>query len=208
MKARALAVLGRKKSDPAVAKALAFIRSEQEKDGSWFGRGGVNHIYGTAAVLPALQAIGEDMGQPYVTRAADWIANKQNPDGGWGESCASYMDPKLRGKGASTPSQTAWALMALLSVENPEHTAAIRKGVDFLVRIQDENGTWDERFYTGTGFPGYNVGARLDLDAADWSERLQQGPELSRAFLLGYNMYRHYFPLLALGRAKDWLEKA
>jgi squalene-hopene/tetraprenyl-beta-curcumene cyclase len=204
----ALAVLGLKKSDPAVAKALAFIRSEQEKDGSWFGRWGVNHIYGTAAVLPALQAIGEDMGQPYVTRAADWIASKQNPDGGWGESCASYMDSKLRGKGASTPSQTAWALMALLSVENPEHTAAIRKGVDFLVRTQDENGTWDERFYTGTGFPGYNVGARLDLDAADWSEKLQQGPELSRAFLLGYNMYRHYFPLLALGRAKDLLEKA
>ncbi len=204
----ALAVLGRRKSDPAVAKALAFIRSEQEKDGSWFGRWGVNYIYGTAAVLPALQAIGEDMGAAYVKRAADWIAGKQNADGGWGESCASYMDPLLRGKGPSTPSQTAWALMALLAVENPDYTAAIRKGVDFLVKTQDENGTWDERYYTGTGFPGYNVGARLDHDAADLRERLQQGPELSRAFLLGYNMYRHYFPLLALGRAKDWLERA
>ena len=201
----ALAVLGRRKSDPAVAKALAFIRSEQEKDGSWFGRWGVNYIYGTAAVLPALQAIGEDMGAAYVKRAADSIAGKQNADGGWGESCASYMDPLLRGKGPSTPSQTAWALMALLAVENPDYTAAIRKGVDFLVKTQDENGTWDERYYTGTGFPGYNVGARLDHDAADLRERLQQGPELSRAFLLGYNMYRHYpLSLRSAGRRTGW----
>jgi squalene-hopene/tetraprenyl-beta-curcumene cyclase len=204
----ALAALGWNKNHPAIAKALAFVRSEQEKDGSWFGRWGVNHIYGTAAVLPALRAIGEDMGQPYVERAAKWLAGKQNPDGGWGETCASYMDPELRGVGASTASQTAWALIALLAVESPEYDVAIGKGLTFLVETQDEAGTWDERYYTGTGFPGYNVGARLDLDAAGLREKLQQGPELSRAFLLGYNMYRHYFPLLALGRAKHWQAKA
>jgi squalene-hopene/tetraprenyl-beta-curcumene cyclase len=198
----ALAVLGWNKDHPAVAKAFAFVRSQQEKDGSWFGRWGVNHIYGTAAVLPALQGIGEDMDQPYVKRAANWLAGKQNADGGWGETCASYMDPKLRGVGASTPSQTAWALIALFAMDGREYAAAIDQGLAFLVETQDEAGTWDERYYTGTGFPGYNVGARLDLDAADLQERLRQGPELSRAFLLGYNMYRHYFPLLALGRAK------
>jgi squalene-hopene/tetraprenyl-beta-curcumene cyclase len=202
----ALGGLGFDKTHPAVAKALAYVRSEQEKDGSWFGRWGVNHIYGTAAVLPALPAIGEDMRQPYVRRAADWLASKQNPDGGWGESCASYMDPQLRGKGPSTPSQTAWALLALLAVESPEYAASIRKGLDYLIKTQDENGTWEEEYYTGTGFPGYGVGSLPNLDAEGLREKLQQGPELSRGFLLGYNMYRHYFPLLALGRAKHWLE--
>ncbi len=204
----ALGALGFTKDHPAVAKGLAFLRAEQEEDGSWFGRWGVNHIYGTAAVLPALEAIGEDMGQDYVRRAADWLASKQNPDGGWGETCASYMDPKLRGTGPSTPSQTAWGLMSLLAVNSSDHAAPIRKGVDFLIKNQDESGTWDERYYTGTGFPGYGVGARMNLDAEGLSRKLGQGTELSRGFLLGYNMYRHSFPLLALGRAKHWLETA
>lgn len=202
----ALGGLGMTAAHPAVARALAFMRSEQEKDGSWFGRWGVNHIYGTAAVLPALRAIGEDMRQAYVTRAADWLAGKQNADGGWGETCASYMDPTLRGTGPSTPSQTAWAVIALIAVDNPAYAASIRKGLDHLTETQNAQGTWDEAYYTGTGFPGYGVGARTDLDAADLREKLGQGTELSRAFMLGYNMYRHYFPMMALGRAREWLE--
>jgi squalene-hopene/tetraprenyl-beta-curcumene cyclase len=202
----ALGVLGFDSKHSAVARALAFVRAEQESDGSWFGRWGVNHIYGTAAVLPALRALGEDMDQPLVTRAAAWLVDKQNEDGGWGETCASYMDPNLRGMGASTPSQTAWALLALIACERPADAAALRKGVDFLVKTQDAQGTWDEPFYTGTGFPGYGVGSRTNLDAAGLRERLGQGTELSRGFMLGYNMYRHYFPIMALGRAKGWLE--
>jgi len=204
----ALGSLGLASDHPAVARALAFVRSEQEKDGSWFGRWGVNHIYGTAAVLPALRAIGEDMHQPYVKRAADWIVAKQNEDGGWGEVCGSYMDPNLRGTGPSTPSQTAWALLALLALENPAYANSMRKGLDHLVETQDAQGTWDEPYYTGTGFPGYGVGARTDLDAAGLREKLGQGTELSRGFMLGYNMYRHYFPLMALGRARESLASA
>ena len=84
----------------------------------------------------------------------------------------------------------------------------MHKGLDYLAKTQDENGTWDEQFYTGTGFPGYGIGGRMDLDAAGLRERLGQGTELSRGFMLGYNLYRHYFPIMALGRAKEWLEKA
>ena len=109
----ALGLLGFDRHHPAVARGYRFLRSEQETDGSWFGRWGVNHIYGTAAVLPALAAIGEDMTQPYVRAAADWLVAHQNADGGWGETCASYMDDSLRGRGPSTASQTGWALVAL-----------------------------------------------------------------------------------------------
>ena len=112
----ALALLGFDKHHRAVERGYKFLRSEQEADGSWFGRWGVNHIYGTAAVLPALAAIGEDMSQDYVRRAAEWVVAHQNDDGGWGETCASYMDDSLRGRGPSTASQTAWALLALLAV--------------------------------------------------------------------------------------------
>src|SRR6202020_2307490 len=110
----ALGWLGRDMRDPLVARAVEYIRREQEADGSWFGRWGVNHIYGTAAVLPALAAIGEDLSAKYVCRAGDWIVEHQNADGGWGETPASYVDDSLRGVGDSTASQTAWALMALL----------------------------------------------------------------------------------------------
>jgi squalene-hopene/tetraprenyl-beta-curcumene cyclase len=197
----ALGALGMSARDPAVARALAFIRAEQEEDGSWFGRWGVNHIYGTGAVLPALMAVGEDMSQDYVRRAVSWVGARQNPDGGWGESCASYMDAAARGRGPSTPSQTAWALMALLAAGDDQCAGALERGVRYLAATQRRDGTWDEAFYTGTGFPGYGVGARLNLGAADLAERLQQGPELSRGFMLSYNLYRHYFPILALARA-------
>jgi squalene-hopene/tetraprenyl-beta-curcumene cyclase len=198
----ALATLGRDMHDPVVAKALRYIRSEQEPEGSWFGRWGVNHIYGTGAVLPALAAIGEDMRAPYVRRAADWLVAHQNADGGWGESCASYMDDSQRGRGPSTASQTGWALMALVAVASPDYDGAIRRGLDYLLTCQ-KAGTWDEPQYTGTGFPGYGVGERINLKKI--GATLGQGCELARGFMLNYNMYRHYFPLIAMARARRYL---
>jgi len=193
----ALAMLGYTASHPVLARALAYIRNEQEKDGSWFGRWGVNHIYGTAAVLPALRAIGEDMAKPYVLRAADWLAARQNADGGWGESPASYIDRSLRGVGPSTASQTAWAIIALLALGTHDFDPAMHRGVDYLVTTQ-KNGTWEEPFYTGTGFPGYGTGQRMkNGDKPD-----SQGLELQRGFMINYTLYRHYFPLMALGRAR------
>ena len=160
-------------SNRRVAAGLRYIRKEQEADGSWFGRWGVNYVYGVGAVLPALQALGEDMSAPYVRKAVDWLKGRQNEDGGWGETCASYDDPSLAGRGPSTASQTAWALLALISageVEDP-HT---RRGVEYLLATQGPDGTWPEDAFTGTGFP--------------------------RDFMIKYHMYRVYFPLLALGR--------
>lgn len=202
----ALGNLGYRLNHPVVARAVDYIRREQEPDGSWFGRWGVNHIYGTAAVLPALEAVGEDMTSWYVRRAADWVADHQNRDGGWGESCASYMDISQRGVGESTASQTAWALMALLAVNSRRYEPAIRRGLDFLVQTQREDGTWDEEHYTGTGFPGYGVGSRVDLSKP--GATLPQGTELGRGFMINYNLYRHYFPLAAMGRARRYLGQA
>ena len=165
----------------------------------------MNHIYGTAAVLPALKAVGEDMTAAYIRKAADWIADHQNADGGWGETCASYMDDTLRGKGDSTPSQTGWALMALLSVTTHKYDEMIWQGVRYLLTSQ-KAGTWDEPQYTGTGFPGYGIGARTDLKRKGTT--LEQGTELSRGFMLNYNLYRHYFPLMALGRARNHFQSA
>ncbi|MEZ4601370.1 MAG: squalene--hopene cyclase [Syntrophotaleaceae bacterium] len=195
----ALAALGRDMGDPVIVRALAYIKREQEPRGSWFGRWGVNHIYGTAAVLPALRAIGEDMTAPYVRRAVDWLIRHQNADGGWGETCASYMDDHLRGEGKSTASQTAWALLGLLAVGSHDCDEFIRRGIGFLLSRQ-ENGTWDEPHYTGTGFPGYGVGERTNLKKP--GAGLSQGVELARGFMINYNMYRHYFPLLAMARAR------
>jgi squalene-hopene/tetraprenyl-beta-curcumene cyclase len=196
----ALAALGLRADHPKVARALAFIYAEQEPEGSWFGRWGVNHIYGIGAVLPALAAIGEDMGAPRVKKAAAWLIGKQNADGGWGESCASYMDADQIGRGASTPSQTAWALMALIAAGGDEATPALAKGFDHLGATQRADGTWDEAHYTATGFPGYGVGARIDLHDPLLQEKLGQGPELSRGFMISFNLYRHYFPMIALAR--------
>jgi squalene-hopene/tetraprenyl-beta-curcumene cyclase len=200
----ALGYMGRMLDDPAVTKAVDYIRNEQEPEGSWFGRWGVNHIYGTAAVLPALRAVGQDMTAGYIRKAADWIAGRQNPDGGWGETCASYMDDTLRGKGDSTPSQTGWALMSLLSTADHRYGEIIERGVRYLLASQTD-GTWDEPQYTGTGFPGYGIGARTDLKRNGMT--LEQGIELSRGFMLNYNLYRHYFPLMALGRARNHFRK-
>lgn len=198
----ALGHLGFDRQHHAVKRGYEFIRKEQETDGSWFGRWGVNHIYGTAAVLPALAAIGEDMSQDYLRRAVDWLIAHQNVDGGWGETCASYMDDALRGTGPSTASQTAWALLALLAVGAHDHDRAIRRGLGFLIDTQRADGTWDEPYYTGTGFPGYGFGARIDFRDDRTRERIAQGTELQRGFMINYNLYRHYFPLMAMGRAR------
>lgn len=196
----ALAVLGYGAEHPAVARALTFIRREQESDGSWFGRWGVNHIYGTAAVLPALQAAGEDMGKPYLRRAAEWLVQRQNSDGGWGESPVSYIDRSMRGVGNSTASQTAWAILALTAIETHDYDPSMRRGVDYLVATQKER-TWEEPFYTGTGFPGYGTGKRLE----NGERSSNQGVELQRSFMINYTLYRHHFPLMALGRARRHL---
>lgn len=189
---------------PSMARALDYIKWEQHADGAWFGRWGVNYVYGTGAVLPALEAIGEDMTQGYIRKASDWLILHQNEDGGWGESCASYMDQKQMGRGKSTASQTAWALMGLAAVGRPEDERAIADGVQFLIERQ-KDGTWEEPEYTGTGFPGYGVGQHIKLGDPSLEERLKQGPELSRAFMINYNLYRHYFPLMAMGRIRKMM---
>lgn len=158
---------------PRIEKAIRFLKREQEKDGSWFGRWGVNYIYGTWQVLRGLAAIGEDMRSPYILRAADWLKSVQLEDGGWGERCDTYSDPSRKGKGPSTPSQTAWGLMGLLAAGEDIKSESVRRAVEYLVRSQKQDGSWDENECTGTGFP--------------------------KVYYLEYTMYRQYFPLQALG---------
>ncbi|WP_221351934.1 squalene--hopene cyclase [Streptomyces beigongshangae] len=158
---------------PATRTGVGWLLAEQEPDGSWYGRWGVNHVYGTGTVVPALVAAGVPAGHPAVRRAVRWLTDHQNPDGGWGEKWESYTDPAWRGRGPSTASQTAWALLGLLAAG--EHDSdAVTAGVRRLAATQREDGTWDEPEYTGTGFPG-------DLP-------------------LNYHLYRLLFPLSALGR--------
>ncbi|MDE2970050.1 MAG: squalene--hopene cyclase [Chloroflexota bacterium] len=190
--------LGCSPDHPAVRRGLAFLWEQQEHDGPWFGRWGVNYIYGTGAVLPALRALGIDMAQPRVRRAVDWLLAHQNPDGGWGETCASYADPRFRGRGESTPSQTSWALIALMAAGERE-SDAVRRGIAFLIERQREDGTWDEPQFTGCGFPGYGPGDRPDRYESPGGPH-EQGPELGAAFMINYALYRNYFPLWALGR--------
>ncbi|HXX73624.1 MAG TPA: squalene--hopene cyclase [Nitrospiraceae bacterium] len=171
-----LAALGYDQTHPAVAPALAFLKREQEEDGSWYGRWGVNYIYGTWSVLAGLRAIGEDLSQPYIRRAVSWLESKQNPDGGWGESCLSYGEFESRGEGESCPSQTAWALMALMSAGITDAFSVVR-GVQYLLRHQMKDGSWEEVRHTGTGFP--------------------------RVFYLRYHWYCQYFPLWALAMYRN-----
>ena len=190
--------LGYPRDLPAVRRGYEYIRREQEEDGSWFGRWGVNYIYGVGAVLPALAALGEDMTQPYVRRSVDWLLSCQNADGGWGESCGSYVDPALHGVGPSTASQTAWALLALLAAGEAGATAT-QRGVDYLVTTQKEDGSWDEPYFTGTGFPGYGVGERV-RKLPKPGELGYQGLDMPAGFMINYHLYRNYWPLMALGR--------
>jgi squalene-hopene/tetraprenyl-beta-curcumene cyclase len=193
-----LGKLGYPRDFPPLLRAYRYICGQQEEDGSWFGRWGVNHIYGVGAVLPAMAAIGEDMGQPYIRRAVDWLLARQNGDGGWGESCGSYVDSALRGAGPSTASQTAWALLALLAA-GEETSPAAHRGLRYLVGTQTEAGCWDEPYFTGTGFPGYGAG-EPPKSMPQPGEFGYQGLELPAGFMINYHLYRNYWPLMALGR--------
>ncbi|MFQ5914529.1 MAG: squalene--hopene cyclase [Nitrospinota bacterium] len=173
---RILEVLGRfghRKKSPAVRRGIRFLKKSQDPEGCWYGRWGVNYIYGTHLVLQGLASVQEDMSAPYVRKAVEWFIDHQNEDGGWGETCESYENTALKGMGPSTPSQTAWAILGLLAAGKVEHPAVLR-GIDFLLERRTPEGTWEEEEWTGTGFP--------------------------RVFYLRYHFYRHYFPLAALGR--------
>jgi squalene-hopene/tetraprenyl-beta-curcumene cyclase len=167
-----LGALGHGHRHPAVAPALAFLARTQRPDGPWFGRWGVNYVYGTWSVLRGLAAIGTDMRSVSVQRAVRWLLARQNPDGGWGEPCESYADPDLAGRGASIPSQTAWALLGLFAAGHLSD-AAVERGVRYLLATQQADGSWEDHLWNGTGFP--------------------------RVFFLKYHLYARYFPLWALG---------
>jgi squalene-hopene/tetraprenyl-beta-curcumene cyclase len=156
----------------SVRRAIEFLSREQEADGSWYGRWGVNYIYGTWQAIRGLTSIGVGTNDPMVRRSAEWLKSVQNKDGGWGESCISYYDPSLKGRAPSTPSQTAWAVMGLICA-GEARGPAVRAGIDYLIRTQTEDGTWEEESFTGTGFP--------------------------KVFFLRYHLYRHSFPTMALG---------
>jgi len=187
-----LGALGVNRAHPALLAGLRYLEARQETEGSWFGRWGVNHIYGVGAVLPALAAAGEPMDGVAARRAVRWLIERQNPDGGWGETCASYVDGAARGRGESTPSQTAWALIALVAAGRAESKVA-QRGARFLTDTQRADGAWDEEAFTGCGFPGYGIGE-------EHGARIREGRELSAGFMIRYHLYRNCFPLLALGR--------
>ncbi|HEY0263649.1 MAG TPA: squalene--hopene cyclase [Granulicella sp.] len=182
-----LAQYGFTRQDKRVEKAVQFVLREQCSDGSWFGRWGVNYLYGTYLVLRGLEAQGVWSHEPCVVQATEWIRMVQNSDGGWGETCGTYDDDAQKGIGPSTPSQTAWALLALLA-GGDSRSDSVAKGVRWLIDRQHEDGSWDElvpgrngeSYYTGTGFP--------------------------RVFYLGYHLYKQYFPLLALTAYKKAIE--
>ncbi len=168
----ALAAEGRA-TEPAARRGVVWLLRAQEPDGSWFGRWGANYVYGTGAVVPALIAAGVKPSKPSIRRAVAWLEEHQNPDGGWGEDLRSYDDQALAGRGESTASQTAWALLALVAAGERD-SAATERGVRWLARTQRADGSWDEPQFTGTGFPG--------------------------DFYINYHLYRLAFPVSALGR--------
>jgi squalene-hopene/tetraprenyl-beta-curcumene cyclase len=172
--ARTLEMLGYIGFDPkapCVRRAIKYLIDTQEDDGSWYGRWGVNYIYGTWQVLRGLRAIDQDMTQDWILRGRDWLESCQNADGGWGETCATYENPAVKGKGESTASQTAWALMGICACGDLDRPS-IHRGLRFLLSSQQGDGSWSEPEITGTGFPG--------------------------VFYLKYDLYRQNFPLLAL----------
>ncbi|NEP71455.1 MAG: squalene--hopene cyclase [Okeania sp. SIO2G4] len=165
-----------------VKRAIAYLEREQEGEGCWFGRWGVNYIYGTSGVISALAVVAQESHRDFIEKGASWLVGCQNSDGGWGESCWSYNDPSLKGKGKSTASQTAWALIGLLAAGEATGNfarEAIDGGVDFLVSTQKDDGSWLESEFTGTGFPCH--------------------------FYIKYHFYPQYFPLMALGKYENLL---
>jgi len=177
-----LAKWGFNKQHPQVKRAIEFIKERQEIDGCWFGRWGVNYIYGTFLALNGLRAIGEDMKDRFSRKAVRWLESHQNEDGGWGETCQSYTEPSLRGRGKSTASQTAWALLGLIAADEAQ-SSVVERGVNYLIETQKNSGefsgSWWEDEFTGTGFPIH--------------------------FFIKYHMYQHFFPLMALSRYRKAL---
>ncbi len=171
-----LGQLGGNIDDPRISKAVHFLKKEQEADGSWFGRWGTNYIYGTWSVLSALNAVNEDMESDYVRRAVTWLKSEQRPDGGWGEDCQSYWPNGRHEMNISLPSQTAWAVLAMIAAGEVE-SDAVRRGIEFLLDSIDGDGEWHEKHYNAVGFP--------------------------RVFYLLYHGYRAYFPLWALARYRN-----
>lgn len=169
-----LAAMGRDASDPSVRSGLDYLRNTQKSGGNWFGRWGVNHVYGTWCVVTALAAFGPLLpaeGEAMIRRAVTWLLDRQSADGGWGETCHSYADESFAGVGTTTPSQTAWAVISLQAAGLSSHEATLR-GLRYLRERQGADGTWQELHYTGTGFP--------------------------RDFYINYHLYRHLFPMMAL----------
>ncbi len=171
-----LSLANQKKYENHIRKAVQYLKSEQEEDGSWFGRWGTNYIYGTWSVLTSLEVIGEDLKAPYICQAINYLQNMQNSDGGWGESNDSYYPPRHRRPFPSTSFQTAWALLALMAV-GEVRTETVKAGVDYLLTTQCPDGHWEDNYYTAPGFP--------------------------RVFYLKYHGYKKYFPLWALARYRN-----
>jgi squalene-hopene/tetraprenyl-beta-curcumene cyclase len=181
--ARILELLGYEGVDtdhPQVRDAILFIREHQEADGSWYGRWGVNYIYGTWQVLRGMRALNWNMDEPWLLKARDWLESVQHKDGGWGERCNTYDDPVFKGQGPSTASQTAWAVMGLCTFDDPSRPSLMR-GIERLIHTQNEDGSWTEHETTGTGFP--------------------------KVFYLKYDMYRNAWPLLALATYRNIAQK-
>ncbi len=164
-------------NSPAVAAGVDYLKRTQLAEGSWYGRWGMNYIYGTWSVLCALNAAGVDHAAPEMRKAADWLIAIQNADGGWGEDGSSYkLDYKGYEPAPSTASQTAWALLGLMATGDTAHPA-VQRGIAYLMKTQGRDGFWDEARYTATGFP--------------------------RVFYLRYHGYRRYFPLWAMARYRN-----
>jgi len=179
--ARCISMLGQlgktEKSNKMVADGVAYLRRAQHPEGSWYGRWGLNFIYGTWSVLCGLNTAGVDHKDPMIRKAVDWLASIQNPDGGWGEDAVSYrLDYKGWEAAPSTASQTAWALLALMAAGETDNPA-VSRGVEYLIATQNQKGLWDEQRYTATGFP--------------------------RVFYLRYHGYSKFFPLWALARYRN-----
>src|SRR5947208_5274089 len=182
--ARTLELLGYIAFNPktrCVRDAIHYLIETQEADGSWYGRWGVNYIYGTWQVLRGLRAFKLDMNQTWLLKARDWLESVQREDGGWGERCNTYDDPVFKGQGPSTASQTAWAVMGLCAFDEPNRPSIVR-GIEYLIRTQNEDGSWTEHETTGTGFP--------------------------KVFYLKYDIYRNSWPLLALATYRKILAAA